>query len=153
MQRNTFSQVLICFIFRRICILKGIYPVEPKNKKKVNKGSTANKTYYYIKDIQYLAHEPILNKFREFKIFLRKLKKAIAKEEPGTAQKLVDNKPIYKLDHILKERSVLFVSFSGLLQGLEKIKIICNNHYLEWIELRNDMLNSVRLDCIFGFST
>nr|XP_058962699.1 pescadillo homolog [Pocillopora verrucosa] len=95
--------------FRRICILKGIYPVEPKNKKKVNRGSTANKTYYYIKDIQYLAHEPILNKFREFKIFLRKLKKAIAKEEPGTAQRLVDNKPIYKLDHILKERYPTFI--------------------------------------------
>ena len=81
-----------------------MYPVEPKNKKKVNKGSTANKTYYYIKDIQYLAHEPVLNKFREFKVFLRKLKKAIAKEEPGTAQRLEDNKPVYRLDHILKER-------------------------------------------------
>ena len=92
------------FFFRRICILKGVYPVEPKNKKKVNKGSTANKTYYYIKDIQYLAHEPVLNKFREFKVFLRKLKKAIAKEEPDTAQRLENNKPVYRLDHILKER-------------------------------------------------
>lgn len=95
--------------FRRLCILKGVYPVEPKNKKKVNKGSTANKTYYYIKDIQYLAHEPVLNKFREFKVFLRKLKKAIAKEEPGTAQRLEDNKPVYKLDHILKERYPTFI--------------------------------------------
>lgn len=86
-----------------------MYPVEPKNKKKVNKGSTANKTYYYIKDIQYLAHEPVLNKFREFKVFLRKLKKAIAKEEPGTAQRLEDNKPVYKLDHILKERYPTFI--------------------------------------------
>lgn len=88
-----------------------MYPVEPKNKKKVNKGSTANKTYYYIKDIQYLAHEPVLNKFREFKVFLRKLKKAIAKEEPDTAQRLEDNKPVYKLDHILKERFVLLYCF------------------------------------------
>ena len=99
------------FFCRRLCILKGVYPVEPKNKKKVNKGSTANKTYYYIKDIQYLAHEPVLNKFREFKVFLRKLKKAIAKEEPDTAQRLEDNKPVYKLDHILKERFVLLYSF------------------------------------------
>lgn len=98
----------MCNFFRRLCILKGVYPVEPKNKKKVNKGSTANKTYYYIKDIQYLAHEPVLNKFREFKVFLRKLKKAIAKEEPGTAQRLEDNKPVYRLDHILKERYECF---------------------------------------------
>lgn len=90
--------------FRRLCILKGIYPVEPKNKKKVNKGSTAYKTYYYYKDIQWMAHEPVLNKFREFKVFLRKLKKAIGKEEKGTAKQLEDNKPVYTLDHIVKER-------------------------------------------------
>ena len=53
--------------FRRLCILKGVYPVEPKNKKKVNKGTTANRTYYYTKDINYLANEPIINKFREWK--------------------------------------------------------------------------------------
>ena len=89
---------------RRLCILKGIYPVEPKNKKKVNKGSSANRTYYYVKDIQWLAHEPVLNKFREFKAFLKKLKKAIGKEEPGTADRLEQNKPVYTLDHIVKER-------------------------------------------------
>ncbi|XP_068747917.1 pescadillo homolog [Montipora capricornis] len=95
--------------FRRLCILKGVYPVEPKNKKKLNKGSSTLKTFYYAKDIQYLLHEPIVNKFREFKVFLRKLKKAIAKEEPDTAQRLEDNKPVYKLDHILKERYPTFI--------------------------------------------
>ena len=48
--------------------MKGIYPIEPKNKKKVNKGSTAAKTFYYVKDINYLANEPILCKFRDFKV-------------------------------------------------------------------------------------
>jgi pescadillo protein len=56
--------------FRRLCILKGVYPVEPKNKKKVNKGSTANRTFYYAKDINFLANEPIVNKFRDFKVKL-----------------------------------------------------------------------------------
>ena len=80
-----------------------MYPAEPKNKKKVIKES-APCTYYFTKDIKYLAHEPIIWKFREFKVFIRKLKKAIAKEEPDTAKRLEQNKPVYKLDHILKER-------------------------------------------------
>jgi len=95
--------------FRRLCILKGVYPREPKNKKKVNKGSTAHKTYYFVKDIQYLLHEPIVGKFREFKVFIRKLKKALGKDEPDTAARLKENKPVYSLDHIVKERYPTFI--------------------------------------------
>jgi len=95
--------------FRRLCIMKGIYPREPKNKKKVNKGSTAYKTYYYVKDIQYIAHEPVLRKFRDFKVFMRKLKRAMGREEYGDAERIQDNKPVYTLDHIVKERYPTFV--------------------------------------------
>ncbi|KAI8800021.1 Pescadillo N-terminus-domain-containing protein [Cladochytrium replicatum] len=95
--------------FRRLCILKGIYPREPNNKKKVGKGSTAPRTYYYRKDILFLLHEPLLAKFREHRVHERKISKAISKEEWTTAKSLQVNRPGYKLDHIIKERYPSFV--------------------------------------------
>ncbi|XP_041955882.1 pescadillo [Alosa sapidissima] len=95
--------------FRRLCILKGIYPHEPKHKKKVNKGSTAPRTFYLLKDIRFLLHEPIVGRFREYKVFVRKLRKAYGKAEWTGVQRLRDNKPSYKLDHIVKERYPTFI--------------------------------------------
>ncbi|KAG0019976.1 mRNA-binding ribosome synthesis protein nop7 [Podila clonocystis] len=102
--------------FRRLCILKGIYPREPKNKKKANKGSTAPSTFYYAKDIQYLMHEPILGKFREYKSFAKKMAKVMGKGQYSTAKTLAENKPIYTLDHIIKER---YPTFTDALRDLD----------------------------------
>uniref|UniRef100_A0A6B0VDZ8 Pescadillo homolog n=1 Tax=Ixodes ricinus TaxID=34613 RepID=A0A6B0VDZ8_IXORI len=95
--------------FRRLCILKGIYPVEPKYRRHVNHGSSVHNTYYLLKDIQFLAHEPIIQKFRDFKVFIRKLRKAIGKNERDTAEHIRNNEPVYRLDHIVKERYPTFV--------------------------------------------
>ena len=96
--------------FRRLCIFKGIYPREPRKKKKVSKGSTAATTFYYTKDIQYLLHEPLLAKFREHKAVAKKIGRALGRGEAGDAARLEKNfMPKVKLDHIIKERYPTFV--------------------------------------------
>lgn len=94
--------------FRRLCILKGIYPREPRNKRKAaGKSRNPNNTFYYVKDINYLLHEPIVQKFRAHKVFIKKLACALAKNQLTTAKILEENEPRYTLDHLVKERYVI----------------------------------------------
>ncbi|TKX27076.1 pescadillo-like protein [Elsinoe australis] len=96
--------------FRRLCIFKGIYPREPRNKRKASKSSSASTTFYYTKDIQYLLHEPLLAKFRDHKALGKKIARALGRNEVGDAQRLERNlKPRMTLDHIIKERYPTFV--------------------------------------------
>lgn len=96
--------------FRRLCIFKGIYPREPRNKKKANKSATHSTTFYYTKDIQYLLHEPLLNKFRDHKALAKKISRALGRGEVGDAQRLEKNlTPRMTLDHVIKERYPTFV--------------------------------------------
>ncbi|KAI8609598.1 Pescadillo N-terminus-domain-containing protein [Chytriomyces sp. MP71] len=102
--------------FRRLCIIKGIYPREPRNKKKVNKGSTAPKTFYFKKDIQFLLHEPVLHKLREIRAHQKKINRAIGKREWVVAKGLEAARPTYRLDHIVKER---YPSFNLAVRDLD----------------------------------
>lgn len=101
--------------FRRLCILKGIYPrdLSGKAKRRIQKGSTKPLTAYNRKDIQYLAHEPVLDKFRAHKIFARKLSRAIGRGDYTDAQRIDANRPRYTLDHIIKERYPTFIDAIG----------------------------------------
>ena len=90
--------------FRRLCILKGIFPKEPP---KFFKG--VNKTYYLIKDIKFLSNEKLLSKFREIKAYQKKITKAQKKKQKFDANHLIENKPTYNLNHIIKERYPRFV--------------------------------------------
>ena len=106
--------------FRRLCILKGVYPREPRNRKRAQKGNVSKiQTLYYEKDIRFLLHEPIVWKFRDFKIFLRKLKKAQEKKNWETVDRLRQNKPKYSLDNIVRERYPTFIG--ELLSALDQV--------------------------------
>lgn len=113
--------------FRRLCILKGIFPRQPRHIKRANKGSTAPTTFYYAKDIAYLLHEPVLQAFRDHKSFAKKVNRAIARREWYAAKNLDDNRPQYRLDHIIKERYPTFVdSLRDLDDALSMLFLFAN---------------------------
>ena len=62
------------------------------------------KTYYHVKDIAYLLHEPLLKKARELHAHERKVKRARAKKNRDLAARLAARKPSYRLDHLVRER-------------------------------------------------
>ena len=90
--RNRFF--IIRYSFYYLSQLKGIHPREPRNRKRAQKGDmTKIKTMYHEKDVRFLLHEPIVWKFRDFNVFLKKLKKAYAKGNENAAERLKSNKP------------------------------------------------------------
>ncbi|XP_026381551.1 pescadillo homolog isoform X2 [Papaver somniferum] len=90
--------------FRKLCILKGVFPREPKKKYEGN-----NKTYYHSKDIAFLQHEPLMEKFRDIRAYDKKIHKAVAKKNDELAKRLRSRKPGYTLDRLVKERYPTFI--------------------------------------------
>ncbi|TQE03024.1 hypothetical protein C1H46_011388 [Malus baccata] len=91
-------------VFRKLCILKGVFPREPKKKVKGN-----HHTYYHLKDVSFIQHEPLLERLREIRAYERKVKKADAKKNKERAALLKERRPTYKLDRIILQRYPKFV--------------------------------------------
>ncbi|RVE47980.1 hypothetical protein evm_007388 [Chilo suppressalis] len=108
--------------FRRICILKGIYPREPRNRKRAQKGAGGIKTLYHTKDIKFLLHEPILWKLRELKVYQQKIRKARAMKEYPRMRKYLRDYPSINIDHIVKER---YPTFVDALRDLDDCLTLC----------------------------
>lgn len=108
--------------FRRLCILKGIYPREPRNRKRAQKGQPGIKTLYHKKDVQFLMHEPIIWELRKLKVFTRKVERAKALREFSDMKRYLRNHPTLKLDHIVKER---YPTFIDALRDLDDCLTLC----------------------------
>lgn len=97
--------------FRRICILKGIYPREPNKK-----FEGAHKTYYHKKDITYLAHDNMIGNMQKQRILGRKIKKAMKERNTIKIKNLKKMKPDVVLNRIVRER---YPTFEDALRDLE----------------------------------
>ena len=74
------------------------------------------KTYYHIKDINFINCDRILQKFRDIKAHLKKLDKAKTRGETLKLKRLKKAKPQYTLYHLVKER---YPSFVDALRDLD----------------------------------
>ncbi|TXG49248.1 hypothetical protein EZV62_025123 [Acer yangbiense] len=91
-------------LFRKLCIYKGIFPREPKKKFKGN-----HHTYYHLKDVAFLRHDPILEELRAKSSYLKKVTKAKAKKNRELADSLLKRQPEIKLDRLVIERYPHFI--------------------------------------------
>lgn len=98
--------------FRKLCILKGIFP------RAIPAGahSLRNKTAYLKKDIKLLKNDPILDTMRQRKIYHRRLTRRLRRREPAAAESVRKTFPVLRLDHVIKER---YPTFSEALRGMQ----------------------------------
>ncbi|KAJ6844701.1 pescadillo-like protein [Iris pallida] len=62
-----------------------------------------------MKDIMFLLHDPLVEKFRDIRAHKKKIKKAWAKKNKNLADRLVNRQPKYTLNRLILERYPTFV--------------------------------------------
>lgn len=97
-------------LFRKLSIWKGVTPRQPKKKVK-----GTHRTYYHLKDVSFLHHEPLLEEHRTIRVHDRKIKKAEAKKNHELANRLREKTPKPKIDMIIRQRYPRFVDALGEL--------------------------------------
>ena len=95
--------------FRRLCILKGIYPRAIGRSKQ--KASGNDKQYYLTREIRWLVHDQIPGRIQAFHAWEKKINRAKAMRNREMLKVLTQPsvKPMYQLDATIKERYPRFL--------------------------------------------
>jgi pescadillo protein len=100
--------------FRRIGILKGIYPREPKH---FAHSQGKDKQYFFRKDINWLQRDSTLDTLRKFKTYRRKLNHHLGRKDLARARDFQKHlKPQMEVAHIIRER---YPTFGDALRDID----------------------------------
>jgi pescadillo protein len=117
---------LSIFQFRQLCILKGIHPVEP-GLQRIRKQT---KTWYYLKDINFMNRDEIMTWFYKMKAYKKKVSYLKGVNKPTELAALKQNKPTLNMDHFVRERyPTLQDAVNDLDDGLSLISLFSEMQY------------------------
>ena len=97
--------------FRRLCILKGVYPRVPSTKK-----DGADKTYYHVRDIRCMAEDPLRDHIYTQDAAKKKHRKLVGRGAIAAARHLEASKSAVDMSHLLRER---YPTFDAALLDLD----------------------------------